>query len=727
MINTSAKAARRRLLILLLILIGIVIYSAGWRVTDISLEETQNPVRQGSLQRAMTELLSPDLLDQDSMAQTVDINFRNECSEDDPQGTTIEQPEVAEGQPSVVFSAYCGGRNHVITVTGTNFQPGALARVLMVRVSGNRQPLSLVGSDAADDSIFDIGTDGTFSVEVTVPTLRGSEGDNIEMQVEAQWLVGTPRISETTWVVLEKIIETIFLALMATTLAVPIAALLSFTAARNLMRRVTMPLGKVLIWFILIPIGYILGVLIYGPIGRLGTELATNADSEIVGILLALIVPTVAIVLFALLSRFVMQPKLKNNTAVRLRHSLLNAILLAAVILAIGAISGIALIIGRSLEQSNFYSFSFGILGENMQRVITFHSSDLGLVTRTLGELFSLIITLIAGLFGVFILPNIGTGLTADVLKNIRGTPSHVLGGVLGFVGGVILLALTGFLGSLVPLFTIIPPVAIAVLSMPILGSAYDRITGHNHRMDDSRLRSSITTIGGFVILFVAIQVLDVITIIAFERIPRAAIWQTFTILGQEVVISDYVARSALIGGILGAIGGAIGSTHASFPLGMTIYNTSRTILNIIRSIEPLIMGIVFVIWVGAGPFAGMLALGLHSIASLGKLYSEQIENIDQGPIEAIDATGANRLQTIIYAVVPQIIPPYIAFTMYRWDINVRMSTIIGFVGGGGIGFLLQQQINLLHYKEAGVAVLAIAIVVSLLDYTSASIRERII
>jgi phosphonate transport system permease protein len=122
-----------------------------------------------------------------------------------------------------------------------------------------------------------------------------------------------------------------------------------------------------------------------------------------------------------------------------------------------------------------------------------------------------------------------------------------------------------------------------------------------------------------------------------------------------------------------------------------------------------------------------VLALTLHSIASLGKLYSEQVESIDAGPIEAVQATGANRLQTIIYGVVPQIVPPYIAFTMYRWDINVRMSTIIGFVGGGGIGFLLQQQINLLQYKEAGVAVLAIAIVVSVLDYTSAWMRERII
>ena len=76
----------------------------------------------------------------------------------------------------------------------------------------------------------------------------------------------------------------------------------------------------------------------------------------------------------------------------------------------------------------------------------------------------------------------------------------------------------------------------------------------------------------------------------------------------------------------------------------------------------------------------------VHSIAALGKLYSEQIEGIDPGPLEAVRATGANELQTVVYAVVPQIIPPFISFTIYRWDINVRMSTIIGLVGGGGVG-----------------------------------------
>jgi phosphonate transport system permease protein len=138
-------------------------------------------------------------------------------------------------------------------------------------------------------------------------------------------------------------------------------------------------------------------------------------------------------------------------------------------------------------------------------------------------------------------------------------------------------------------------------------------------------------------------------------------------------------------------------------------------------------MVIVFVVWVGIGPFAGVLALSLHTIAALAKLYSEQVESILAGPVEAIKATGANRLQTIVYAVVPQIIPPYISFTMYRWDINVRMSTIIGFAGGGGIGFLLIQNINLLNYRAASAQMIAIALVVASMDYLSSRLREKVV
>jgi len=159
----------------------------------------------------------------------------------------------------------------------------------------------------------------------------------------------------------------------------------------------------------------------------------------------------------------------------------------------------------------------------------------------------------------------------------------------------------------------------------------------------------------------------------------------------------------------------------------MLIYYLTRTALNIVRSIEPLIWAVIAIIVVGLGPFAGIVALTVHSIAALAKLYSEAIESIDPGPIEAIQATGANWLQTVIYGVVPQVIPPFVSFTIYRWDINVRMSTIIGLVGGGGIGYVLIQWIHLFDYKAAGIAVWFITFTVAVLDYTSSEIRRRFV
>lgn len=162
-------------------------------------------------------------------------------------------------------------------------------------------------------------------------------------------------------------------------------------------------------------------------------------------------------------------------------------------------------------------------------------------------------------------------------------------------------------------------------------------------------------------------------------------------------------------------------------PVTYAIYLVVRTLLNILRSIESLIIAIVFVVIVGLGPFAGMLALALHSIAALGKLYSEVIEGIDPGPIEAVRATGANWMQVVRYAVIPQIIPPFTAFTIYRWDINVRSATVIGLVGGGGIGFLLIELIRVNNMRGVSAVFIAIAVIVIALDYVSAKVRERLV
>lgn len=160
--------------------------------------------------------------------------------------------------------------------------------------------------------------------------------------------------------------------------------------------------------------------------------------------------------------------------------------------------------------------------------------------------------------------------------------------------------------------------------------------------------------------------------------------------------------------------------------LGTAVYYLARSVFNVGRSFEPLVMALIFALIVGFGsPFAGVLGMTVMTAASLGKMFSESVESIDPGPIEAVLASGANRWQVVRYAVVPQIIPDFLSFIIYHWDINVRISTIIGFVGGGGIGYYLSQRISTLEYSKAGTGLLAIVIVVWVLDFLSAQIRKR--
>lgn len=161
-------------------------------------------------------------------------------------------------------------------------------------------------------------------------------------------------------------------------------------------------------------------------------------------------------------------------------------------------------------------------------------------------------------------------------------------------------------------------------------------------------------------------------------------------------------------------------------PVAFPVYLFLRTLLNAVRSVEALIWAIIFSVWVGIGPFAGMLALMLHSIASLAKQYSEMVETVNEGPIEGIMSTGATKMQTIWFAIVPQVVLPYISFTIYRWDINIRMATIIGLVGGGGIGTLLVQYQGQAMWSEVGCIIFVIAVVVWLMDAASAYIREAL-
>ena len=164
----------------------------------------------------------------------------------------------------------------------------------------------------------------------------------------------------------------------------------------------------------------------------------------------------------------------------------------------------------------------------------------------------------------------------------------------------------------------------------------------------------------------------------------------------------------------------------SAHPFLFAIYFVLRLIINIIRSVESLIWAIIFSVWIGIGPFAGMLALMIHSIASLIKQYSEIVETAQEEPIEGIRSTGANSIQTIWFAIVPQVFLPFIAFTVYRWDINVRMATIIGLVGGGGIGKMLMLYQGQARWHEVGCIIVVIAVVVWMMDTASAYVREAL-
>jgi len=206
-----------------------------------------------------------------------------------------------------------------------------------------------------------------------------------------------------------------------------------------------------------------------------------------------------------------------------------------------------------------------------------------------------------------------------------------------------------------------------------------------------------------------------------------------WSILGLGIrllIVTLFMAFMATLFGVVVAVPlsffAARNLTHGI--VGRSIYTVLRVIMSIIRSIQPFIWAIIFVVWVrtGASAFAGALALFVHSVADLTKLYSERLESIDPGPVEAIRATGAGRLQVILYGVVPQIINPYLSFTIYRWDINVRMATIIGLVGGGGIGQRLLQLTRNWVWDQAIVLMLLIMFAVMVMDYSSSRLRERL-
>ncbi|MGI8748751.1 MAG: phosphonate ABC transporter, permease protein PhnE [Deinococcus sp.] len=162
-------------------------------------------------------------------------------------------------------------------------------------------------------------------------------------------------------------------------------------------------------------------------------------------------------------------------------------------------------------------------------------------------------------------------------------------------------------------------------------------------------------------------------------------------------------------------------------PLTRALYFLTRTFFNVDRGVDTLILALILVAAVGLGPFAGALAMAIHSVADLGKLYSEAIENADRGPIEALESSGAPGTSVVRWGLLPQVLPLFLSYTLYRFEINFRVSIVLGFVGAGGIGFLVNETMRGAQYPKAALAIILIVLVVNLIDFLSAAVRRRLV
>lgn len=593
----------------LAVLAGLLIFAYGFEITEVDLQDLQSERRQESLVRVMRALARPEIFEYEQEVEVINAPIYVPCP------TTAAEPASEAGSegPYIVVTPGCANPGETVQVEGFNFAPNTTGPLRFVPGSDPANPVA-IGRDRVqtDDT-------GHFVYEMTLPDRPSEESQFIRATLSRN--VGTPRLTQTARDTWDKIVETVFLALLATVFGTILAIPLSFIAARNLMKPVKGSLGSIALSILGWPAGILIGYLVVRWVEGLSLPFTENTAVNLIAIILA----------------------------------------------PIGA----------------GYGLRWALPQEEISRPAP---------SLRLARLGILLLVILISFFGLFQLASLAKNLGLMAVASLGAF--RFLGNFLYQVGDIVSIA-TPALGGL---------------------AAGGALSGWAGRLGEhSTERLAVGSVKLFNIIFATLA-----GAVLFALIGQLIEW--LYQIGQP----EYTLWGPMfIGGLLGLALAIFTPAKANLAIGLVIYYVTRTILNGLRSIEALVMAIVFVIAVGIGPFAGVIALGLHTIVSLAKLYSEQVESIMAGPLEAIQATGANRLQTIIYAVIPQIIPPYISYTMYRWDINVRMSTIIGFVGGGGIGFLLQQNINLLNYRAASAQMLAIAVVVATMDYISSVMREK--
>jgi phosphonate transport system permease protein len=152
-----------------------------------------------------------------------------------------------------------------------------------------------------------------------------------------------------------------------------------------------------------------------------------------------------------------------------------------------------------------------------------------------------------------------------------------------------------------------------------------------------------------------------------------------------------------------------------------------RLLMNLLRSVPDLVVGTLFIVAVGLGPFAGVMAIAINTGGVLAKLFSEAVEASDRGPVEGVRATGANRLHEVVWGIIPQVAPLWTSYALYRFESNARSATVLGLIGAGGIGQLLFESLNAFDYHHLSVIIIVIIVAVTLIDLLSQAMRSRLL
>lgn len=203
---------------------------------------------------------------------------------------------------------------------------------------------------------------------------------------------------------------------------------------------------------------------------------------------------------------------------------------------------------------------------------------------------------------------------------------------------------------------------------------------------------------------------------------PDFSDWRTYV---AEMVVTVQVAVWGTLLAVLCAV--PFGLLSASNITPAWLHQPVRRLMDAARAINEMVFAMLFIVAVGLGPFAGVLALWVHTTGILSKLFSEAVESIDPRPVEGIRATGANALEEIVYGVIPQVLPLWVSYTLYRFESNVRSASVVGMVGAGGIGVILYEVIRSFQYGHTAAVMLIIIAFVTGIDLISARIRKALL